>query len=110
MKKTIYCSLILLLFLTFRVNAQTAANNAYGDNQAQVDVINGTPVFAMFSGDINQDMVIDGSDFLDLDVSIQAGDQGYYVTDLNGDGVVDGSDFLILDQNIQLGVQVYRPN
>lgn len=107
MKRTIYCTLIMALFLVFEVNAQT--NNAYGDNQVQVDMISGTPVFAIYSGDINQDGSIDAFDFLPMDVDIQAGNQGYYATDLNGDGSVDAFDFLVLDVNIQTGVSMQRP-
>ena len=60
--------------------------------------------FMVFTGDINQDLTVDASDFLSLDQSIQNGDFGYFVGDLNGDGSVDASDFLVLDPNIQLGL------
>jgi len=83
-----------------------AASQAFGDNEIEtVDA----GVFAIFSGDINQDGAIDGSDFLELDPSIQIGDGGYKVGDVNGDGSVDGSDFLLLDPNIQIGVGAAIP-
>ena len=66
-------------------------------------------IFAIFSGDINQDGAIDGSDFLELDPSIQAGDGGYVVGDLNGDGAVDGTDFIIFDPNNQNGIGAAFP-
>jgi len=84
----------------------TASSNAYGDNQLESFDQNG---WMFYTGDLNQDGSIDGSDFLELDPSIQNGDGGYTVGDLNGDGAVDGSDFLILDPNIQLGVGAAIP-
>jgi hypothetical protein len=84
----------------------TLASKAFGDNQVQVFDLAG---YAIYNGDINQDGAIDGSDFLELDPSIQNGDGGYAVGDLNGDGAVDGSDFLALDPNIQNGVGAATP-
>ena len=108
MKKTIYCALFMLLFLVLRSNGQ-ATNNAFADNQVQVDLISSIPVFAIFSGDVNQDGFIDAFDFLDMDVDIQAGNQGYIPSDLNGDGYTDAFDFLVLDVNVQAGVGLQRP-
>jgi hypothetical protein len=103
----------LLVFFAVKFSAGQT-NNAFGDNMKVVDstLVSGNTyqyVFAMYSGDVNQDGAIDGSDFLDLDPSIQNGDGGYMVGDLNGDGAVDGSDFLVLDPNVQLGVGVATP-
>ncbi len=83
----------------------TAATQAFSGNQADL----GDGNFAIFSGDINHDGAVDGSDFLELDPSIQNGDGGYAPGDLNGDGAVDGSDFLVLDPNIQNGVGAAIP-
>lgn len=66
-------------------------------------------IFGIYSGDINRDGSVDGSDFLELDPSIQIGDGGYVPGDLNGDGAVDGSDFLVMDPNIQAGVGAAIP-
>ena len=86
----------------------TSANtNAYEDNMIQVDA---SPVnFAIYSGDVNQDGVVDGSDeaLLDNDASNFA--TGYLVTDLNGDEVIDGSDAAIADNNAANFVSVARP-
>jgi hypothetical protein len=98
------CLLLLCLFKF--TNAQT--NNAYANNMKVIDsTFTGTGyayIFGIYSGDVNRDGSVDGSDFLDLDPSIQIGDGGYLPGDLNGDGAVDGSDFLIMDPNIQAGV------
>jgi len=73
----------------------TAANKAYEDNMIDV----GAGVFAFFSGDINQDDVIDGSDATDLDLDIFNSEFGVRITDLNGDGSVDGSDATYFENN-----------
>jgi hypothetical protein len=94
---------LLLGLLANTCEAQT--NQAFGDNQAQVE----PGVFAIYSGDVNQDGTIDGSDFLIVDAAIQNFDSGYVISDINGDGAVDGSDFLIVDANIQNFISVITP-
>jgi hypothetical protein len=79
---------------------------AYADNLVETFDQMG---WAIYSGDINQDGAIDGSDFLDLDPFVQSGSGGYVVGDINGDGSVDGGDFLMLDPNIQTGVGAVTP-
>ena len=104
MKKLfLFLGLSLLLLWSSEVNAQT--NAAYGDNQVEVE----TGVWAIYSGDIDQDGFIDILDFLLLDAEMQAGEFGYRPTDLNGDGFVDILDFLVLDINMQKGVSIVRP-
>ena len=66
-------------------------------------------VYAFYSGDVNQDLTIDATDFLIIDPFIQNGDSGYLVSDINGDGSVDASDFLIMDPNIQNGIGASYP-
>jgi hypothetical protein len=56
-----------------------------------------------FSGELNEDGAIDGSDYLILDPDIQNHRTGYALTDLNGDHTVDTMDFQILDINISMG-------
>jgi hypothetical protein len=65
-----------------------APAKAYGNNMKNL----GGGVFGFYSGDINQDEVIDGSDATDLDNDIFNSEFGARPTDLNGDGTVDGSD------------------
>ncbi|HPI55363.1 MAG TPA: glycosyl hydrolase family 18 protein, partial [Chitinophagaceae bacterium] len=84
----------------------TALNKAYGDNEIQME----PGVFAMFTGDLNQDGYIDSFDFPTLDSDIFNGVNSVYVnTDLNGDGFVDSFDFPIFDLNSYNGVSVMRP-
>ncbi len=116
--KTTFNFNVIVLSAAFLISAVnfsfSQTNNAFGDNMKVVDstLVSGNTyqyVFAMYSGDINQDGAIDGSDFLEIDPSIQNGDGGYMPGDLNGDGAVDGTDFLVLDPNIQLGVGTVTP-
>ena len=84
----------------------TAASQAYGDNQAEVE----PGIFALYTGDINQDGFIDSFDFPALDTDIFNGVTSVYVnTDLNGDGFVDGFDFPFLDINSFNGASVMAP-
>lgn len=84
-----------------------AANKAYGNNQFQVD--NSPTKFAIYSGDVNQDGVIDGSDAAIIDNDVRNFVTGYVVSDVNGDAIVDGSDATIVDNNIRRFVSVIRP-
>lgn len=68
---------------------------AYGQNMPQLE----PGVFGLFSGDINQDGVIDGLDYNDWEVDNNSFGSGYLATDLNGDGIVDGLDFLLWEIN-----------
>lgn len=84
----------------------TAASQAYGDNQTEIE----SGVYAMYTGDINQDGFVDSFDFPALDTDIFNGVAGVYVnTDLNGDGFVDGFDFPFLDINSFNGVSLMTP-
>ena len=96
----------MILSSTTNYSFTSAATQAYGGNLAL------TPdnlYYSIYTGDINQDGAVDGSDFLELDPRIQNGEGGYNVGDLNGDGAVDGSDFLLLDPNVQLGIGASIP-
>jgi hypothetical protein len=66
----------------------TAAAQAYGSNM--IEVVSG--VWAFYSGDINQDEVVDNADAGTLFLDIENSNFGVLATDLNGDGVIDNSD------------------
>lgn len=86
-------------------NFSNAANKAYADNQVEVE----TGVFAMYSGDVNQDYSIDVFDYLEMDPDIVNGNSGYLSTDTNGDGVVDVFDYILVDPNIVNGIGAAMP-
>ncbi|MBK7762586.1 MAG: hypothetical protein IPI46_04345 [Bacteroidetes bacterium] len=75
---------------------KTIASKAYGNNLIQVS----PGVFAIYSGDINQDENADLLDQSMLESDIANFNFGYFATDLNGDGNVDLLDSPILDVNI----------
>jgi hypothetical protein len=77
-------------------NFTTAASQAFGSNQSEVE--NG--VWALYSGDINQDENIDLLDLGNLETDISNFQFGYFATDINGDGNVDLLDLPILETNI----------
>lgn len=90
--------IILICTMVFLANvalAQSSTNNAYADNQVEVE----PGVFAMFSGDLNQDGYIDPFDYTILDSDNLAFAYGYVVSDLNGDGFVDPYDYVIFEKN-----------
>lgn len=66
-------------------------------------------MFAIYSGDVNQDGVIDITDQADLSNDLSNFAFGYLNTDLNGDSVVDISDQAILDNNLAAFIGVISP-
>lgn len=75
---------------------EDSASKAYGDNQ-----VFKLSSFCFYSGDVNQDGIIEGTDFLMVDNSAANFETGYVVTDVNGDEIVDGSDLLITGNNAE---------
>ncbi|MBX7041687.1 MAG: hypothetical protein K1X85_02190 [Ignavibacteria bacterium] len=85
----------------------TASTQAFGDNMIQLDV---SPLrFGIYSGDVNQDETVDGTDMSAIYNDAANFLSGYVVTDLTGDEFVDGSDFAIADNNAGTFVSVVRP-
>ena len=80
---------------------------AYGNNQA---IVSTSPFYrGMYSGDVDQDKVVDGTDVGLIDNAAANFLSGYVVTDLTGDNFVDGTDFAIADNNAALFVQAVEP-
>jgi hypothetical protein len=73
----------------------TAAPQAFGANQKDV----GSGKFVFWSGDANQDGIVDSGDMNLIDNASTAITIGYYPEDLNGDGIVDSGDMNIADNN-----------
>ncbi len=84
---------------------KNAANKAYGNNLSNL----GNGIFAIYSGDINQDGSVDFNDYPDLDIASSDGVLGYTVNDLNGDASVDFNDYPRLDINSNNGVLAVSP-
>ena len=81
--------------VTTTYDFSTSASQAFADNQIMVD----SGVYAMYTGDLNQDGYIDANDFPLYDTDNNSGLYGNYATDMNGDGYVDANDFPIFDSN-----------
>ena len=78
----------------FSYDFTTAQNKAYGNNMK----LKGTK-WCIYSGDVNQDGLVDLSDLSLVDTDNLNFQTGYRVTDLNGDLLIDLSDLQIVDTN-----------
>lgn len=81
-----------------------SSGNSFGDNQYD----NGK-FKLMYSGDVNQDGSIDGTDYSAVDNDILNFVTGDVATDLNGDGMVDGTDLVIANENADKFITVKAP-
>ena len=75
-------------------NFTTDSSKAYGNN-----LVKKGNQWCVYSGDVNQDGVIDLSDLSLVDTDNLNFQSGYTVTDLNGDLLIDLSDLQIVDTN-----------
>ena len=82
----------------------TSANKAYGNNM----ILTGG-VYSIFSGDVNQDQVIDAADLSQVENDAIIGFIGYVNTDVNGDDFVDANDLSIVDNNSSSGIYAITP-
>ena len=83
----------------------TAANKAYGDNQYEVE----SGVWALYSGDIDQNEALDNADFSLWETDANNFATGYLSTDLDGNGSVDNSDFSLWELNANSFVSKLTP-
>ena len=65
--------------------------------------------YCIYSGDINQDGIVDVIDVASVDNDLSFFIQGYVVTDLDGDDFVDSSDMAIVENNANNFVARMRP-
>jgi hypothetical protein len=75
-------------------NFSISEAQAYGNN---LKLMSGK--YVIFTGDIDQDGIIDSSDWSLLENDVENFIMGYVNSDLNGDGVVDSGDYSILENN-----------
>jgi hypothetical protein len=78
---------------------------AYGGNLGVM--IDGTPV--IYTGDPNQDGLVDASDLSDIENQARLTSTGYIPEDLSGDGLVDASDLSVSGNNARLAIGVIEP-
>lgn len=82
----------------------SSSSKAYGNNTVLV-----SERYCNYSGDINQDGIIDLTDLSLTDNDVINFVKGYIVTDVNGDGIADLTDMGIVDNNSFYVVVVSRP-
>lgn len=75
-------------------NFTTDASKAYGDNQ----ILQGSK-WCLYSGDVNQDGIVDLSDIVPIDNDAFIFASGYLPTDITGDDFIDLNDLILCDNN-----------
>lgn len=80
----------------------TSKTKAYGDN-----LILKSGEYCFFSGDLNQDGIVDASDLSNVENDL--GRFGYRVSDVDGDIYVDAGDVSIVENNAARGAILIRP-
>jgi len=78
---------------------------SYGPNMAVF--IDGTAAF--YTGDENQDGLVDGGDLSDIGNLADYAACGYVPQDLNGDGLLDGSDLSMCGNNADFAIGLVTP-
>ena len=79
-------------------------NSAYGNNLKPIG-----SYFGLFSGDANQDGVLDELDINQIGNKANIFGVGYIPEDLNGDGTIDALDMILLDNNAVEFIEVEKP-
>lgn len=82
----------------------TSAAKAYGDNMKQKG-----SRFCVYSGEVNNDGVIDVADMVQIYNQLLLFTQGYVTEDIDGDNFVDVSDLNIAHSNSLGGVGIIKP-
>lgn len=107
---------IIIFIFCFCLSHQVigqVSNKAYGDNMKIVDsVLVGSVyqyVFAIYSGDVNQDGIVESSDYSQMENAVTFGYFGYIPEDLTGDGIVESADYSIIENAVTLGYFTSRP-
>jgi hypothetical protein len=82
-----------------------APSKAFGNNMTVS--LDGTAL--IYTGDENQDGIVDGGDLSDIGNLAALASGGYIPQDINGDGLVDGSDLSVAGNNAANAVGVSLP-
>lgn len=82
-----------------------AVGKAFGNNQVQVN----TGVYAIHSGDINQDGVINNLDYNLVDGMLGSISMGYLKEDLTGDGIIESTDYSLVENKSRAGLSILHP-
>jgi len=85
-------------------NFTDASSRSYGNNAVQIN-----SRFAFYSGDVDQDDIIDLSDLTIIDNDASNFQTGYINSDVNGDTLADLADMSISDNNAFNVITIIRP-
>jgi hypothetical protein len=99
----------IVLDSTATYDFSVAANKAYGANMVNVAAAGTIPIYAIWSGDLNQDGVIESSDYLQMENDILTILFGYQISDLTGDGIVESLDYLMMENNLLKVIFTSKP-
>jgi len=94
---------------TNSVDLSASATAAYGDGVNDPTANMGSGVFALYSGDVNQDGTIDSQDMTIAENDASSFFFGYNASDCNGDGSSDSGDMTLIENNASLFLFYARP-
>lgn len=80
--------------VTFNYDFTSAATQAYNSNLILI-----SSKYCIYSGDVNDDRIIDASDVSQIENSVLSGIEGYVPEDLTGDYYCDAEDLSIVENN-----------
>lgn len=83
----------------------TLATQAYGGNLIQV----AAGKWAIRSGDVNQDGVINHTDFANIQSALLTWLAGYQINDITGDNFVESTDYSLVETNSRLTLTIQKP-
>jgi subtilisin-like proprotein convertase family protein len=83
----------------------TSASQAFGGNLRNL----GSGRFGLFSGDVNQDGLIESADYSQVENAVLLFAFGYLTEDLSGDGLVESSDYSLVENNLLGFIFSIRP-
>jgi len=82
----------------------TSSSQAFGSN-----LKNKSGTYVIYSGDVNQDGLIDISDMILVDNLSALASTGYLAADINGDGLIDITDMILVDNNSSQAIGAITP-
>jgi photosystem II stability/assembly factor-like uncharacterized protein len=85
----------------------TGTDKAYTDG-SNPSLVEHSPKYCIYSGDVNQDGFVTNDDFTGVDNDASVGDW-HVENDVNGDGFVTNDDFTFIDNNASVGLAKQVP-